>query len=307
MRFWHVALLIGIAVVVAAVMLRNRDPQPLKVDAGKMEHGGPGGDPKDQVTNRPSRDIETRGPGHDSTASEASEWNPLLFGKRREALLKKISELSAALRLDREAGDTETEAEENIRKKAWSRLTRELASMVRADPRQADVMVAEMDATSEEALAIRLARILRYAEHPELLQEMKERVTNGSTPLQRRTAMLVLETRNHALWLDPVSTAYISDGDVSVRDEAGGVLARSLADRKHLSVHNRMRATIQVGLDSNEPEVRIRSLRTMLGDRRPRPTDLERAKAMLDDKNGDVRRAAVRTVRVLNSILYPKK
>lgn len=115
--------------------------------------------------------------------------------------------------------------------------------------------------------------------------------------------MLILESRDAEHWLEPVSAAYAKDDDTAVRDEAAGVLARSLADRKHIRVHNELRSTIQGGLESEEPAERARALRAMLGDRRPGPTDLERAKSLLEDEDADVRRAAERTVRVIGPLV----
>ena len=236
--------------------------------------------------------------GGDTTAA-----GPDPRAARREQMRSGILRLGEALRNERAAEENETEAEEQAREAAWSRQVEELARLVRADPMLADEMVAEMDAVSEDALAVRLARILRRAEHPELLQRMRTRITQGETSRARRTAMLVLESRDHELWMVPVSVAYARDEDPSVRDEAAGVLSRSLADRRHIQVHRQLRSTIQEGLTAEEPATRARALRALLGDRHPGGEDLDRAKALLQDPDPAVRREAARAVRVLESRL----
>jgi len=306
-RGWLLAALaaLGIAAIVAAV-LPDRDGEP------RAEEASPASAPP---TRGPDRLLEgdANGPeqadaaGTDSDADSAdggaSGSRSPLQAKRRDALLEGITKLGAALSVEREVEETESEEEEKIREAAWSRMIDELAGMVRSDPQLADEMLAQMDALEDEAHAVRLARILRRANHPELLQAMHARVTGGDTPMKRRTAMLILESRDQEHWLEPVSGAYRKDADDSVRDEAAGVLSRSLADRKHIEVHTAMRDTIQSGLDAPEPAERVRALKAMLGDRRPGPSDLERAKALLDDDDEGVKQAAARTVRVLGPLV----
>ncbi len=306
MRTRHVVVLalLGAAAIGAAVLWgsgpdRGRTGRRSGVAASRPDRGTR---TRRTVSTPSAREGASRSDAEPQRTSRANR-DGIPFAERKALLLQEIEELEAVLAQERERERAETAREEQVREAAWSRRIDDLVAKVRADARQADVMVAEMDATGNEALAIRLARILRRAEHPELLEAMQERVTKGESPMQRRTAMLVLETRDAELWLEPVSQAYASDADASVRDEASGVLARSLADRKHITVHDRMRVTIQERLDSDEPRDRVRALQAMLGDRRPRPADLARAKAMLKDEDESVRAAAKRTVRVLESIL----
>lgn len=185
----------------------------------------------------------------------------------------------------------------------WERelekLTAQLSGSVRANPALARLVREQMDATVDEDVAIRLARILRSSDDEAFLQEMAARVTEAGDPLHRRTAILVLETKDASLWYEPVTTVYTQDAEAAVRDEASFVLGRSLADRKHVQAHRKLRAKIQTELKSADPRARERALRTMMADRTAGTEDLDLVNAYLEDPDPDVRQAAASAARVL--------
>lgn len=215
-----------------------------------------------------------------------------------ERLLQAVSRIGALLKSERAEEEKGEEAEEAWERE-WEALTARLGIRVSASVELARLMRSEMDTTTDEALAIRLARILRSSSDDGFLQEMVRRVTGAREPMQRRTAMLVLETKDARLWYDPVTTAYHKDVEPVVRDEAAYVLGRSLADRKHIRVHRKLRADIQSELGAKDPAARVRALRTMMADRTAGPDDLRRARALLDAEEPSVRQMAASTVRVL--------
>ena len=191
--------------------------------------------------------------------------------------------------------------------RAWLRVTALLQGAVGSDPGVARWVRAYMDEVGDADFAIRLARILRKSDDKTFLSEMSRRVTEAVDPMARRTALLVLESKAPALWLQPVSETYLTDSEPTVRDEAAGVLGRSLVDPGYVSNHREIRATIQAGLDDIAPAVRTLALNSMLADRTAGMQDLERARALLNDSDEGVRNAAQCTVRVLERVLQRRR
>ena len=294
---------LGVGVLVAVLMGGDEGPKSELDAAGGGAQDGTSGSLRgaDGVAGDGSRALRGADAAEvpDGVGAASRDAMPPLAPERRESLLAEIERMGEALSVEREVEETETEEEEQVREAAWSAMIDRLIQRVRSDPRQAQLMLETMDGLEDEAHAIRLARILRRANHPAFVAAMVERATTGGSPMKRRTALLTLEARDAKVWMEPVSRAYTHDADASVRDEAAGVLQRSLIDRKHFAVHGEVRDTIQSGFEADDPATRVRALNAMLGDRRATPRDIDRIKALTKDADPSVRAAATRALRIL--------
>lgn len=220
-----------------------------------------------------------------------------LSEKRRVALAATVAELRDLLGGRPENGD-DRDAEE-----AWLRrlqgVLAALSGAARRNPAAARWLWEQVETEEDDEVGVRIGRVLRASDDPAFLAEMRGQATGAERPLSRRAALLALEAKPVELWLRPTASGFRDDPDPNVRDEAAGLLSRSLVDRRFVRNHRKIRATIQAGLTDADPAGRIRALDAMLSDRTASAQDLERSRALLDDPDPTVREAAQRLVRVM--------
>ena len=146
----------------------------------------------------------------------------------------------------------------------------------------------------------KLALNLRFARSAEVVTELQRRAREGARPIDRRAALLALETRDPDAWLAPATDAYNEDPEPKVRDTAADVLARGLVDRRYRSVHDEARATIATRLESPEPADRIRALRVLVFDRYGGAKTFALVEPRLKDRDPGVRQVAEVVARALS-------
>lgn len=297
------AIALAALVVVGIVMFGGTEDDPRRDEAAGIgaEDAGVGSDAlsaKGDEDGAMAAKSPPDRPGPAAGASAPRESSPAMRA-RREAMLEIVATLSVALANEREIEDTETEEEEKIREQRWSEMVGELKSAVRSVPELADVLYSEIDRTEDDAMAIRLARILRSAEHPEFVERLQSDATGSENARRRRMAVAALEQRDAEVFLEPVSTAFTKDPDPLVRDEAAGVLSRSLMDRRYIRSRVEMRTTLQSALDSDSAADRARAVRALLADPRAGPDELARIRALAGDPDAGVRREVQRAIRVM--------
>jgi|GEM_PF-4190767 len=220
-----------------------------------------------------------------------------LSEKHRLALIARVAELRELLG-GRPEDDDDREAED-----AWlRRLQGVLASLsdaARHSPAAARWLWEQVEIEERDEVGVRLGRALRASDDPAFLAEMQGQATGAERPLSRRAALLALESKPVELWLRPTASGFRGDPDPNVRDEAAGLLSRSLVDRRFVRNHREIRATIQAGLTDADPASRKRALDAMLSDRTASAHDLELSRALLDDPDPSVREAAQRLIPVM--------
>lgn len=231
-------------------------------------------------------------------AAARSRLSPAMTA-RLKSMMETVAALDAALAVERTVEETETNAEEALREEAWSRMVDEVKNAVRSIPALATALYESTAETESDAMAIRLARILQSAAHPEFVDRLRVDAVDAAEPRRRRMAIVALEMRDAKVFLEPVASAYAQDADPLVRDEAAGVLSRSMMDRKHVRSHVEIRTTVQSALASDTPADRARAVRALMADTRAGPDELKRIQALAKDPDADVRREVQRAIRVL--------
>lgn len=211
---------------------------------------------------------------------------------------KRVADLGAAIAA-KDAYEGDSDEERDALQRRYQEHTEKLRGQVAASVDHARFLMELMDATEDEELAIRLARILRSVEDESFVSFMADRVSAGEKPIHRRTAILTLENRDADVWQAPVTRAYREDPAPAVRDEASGLLSRSLVDRRYVTKHRELRATFVASLDSKDPTERVRGLDALLADRTADAATVARVRALTKDPDDGVRKSALRTLRVL--------
>jgi hypothetical protein len=274
--------------------LDRTEPEPA---AGRDLRVAPTADPSSStdVAGAPGRPTAGHTPGPDAPGEGPAD-------SRFEATRARVEDLAKAFAaLEAYAGDSD--AESRALQERYQELCDRLRSQVSASGDHARFVLGLVDATEDEGLAVRLARILRSAEDEGFVAAMVDRVATGKEPIHRRTAILALESRDASVWQAPVTSAYREDVAPAVRDEAAGLLARALAERRYVTKHREVRATFVESLSSADPTERVRGLDALLGDRTADAATVESVRALTEDEDPAVRRSAKRTLRVLESRL----
>jgi HEAT repeat protein len=201
-------------------------------------------------------------------------------------------------------GQAAYEAAEHARDDDMGRLREELIKSMRRHDDLGFVLLDVINDTPDERTALRLARVLRFSHEPALLDHLRDRVTSGPNPIDRRVAIIALDGEHPDIWYGPVTTAYAEDRDATVRDEASMLLSHALADRRNIQIHRDLVEAVAAQLESSDPATRIRALRALLANRRAQPEDVELVRPLLTDPDSNVREDAARTIRVLEQRLH---
>lgn len=225
----------------------------------------------------------------DATSALAARWGEYA---RAKTAAKKAHK---SPRAEREGAESAEEAAKAALVAARSALIEAL----RREPAGWRTVLAAIDASSDEA-AVALARALRYADAPGLEAALAERARAAPSPIHRLAAIVALEGREPEAWFVPVRDAFRADADARVRDEAGNVLARALADRGQSSHQAAVRDVLLADLSSSDPRQRSRAVLGFLADREAPEDVRRRLSALSADPDPTVRADVASVLRVLS-------
>lgn len=265
------------------------------MDDGEREGPSPAAEstPDDDSSALEPAEPLTAGPANSSPGPESVEPTDPDQSPRVLAATGRLGELRRILAQGRSA---EADEQRDQRKRLIAWLRQEAQSSEGASA-LLDLLAREED----EATAVRIGRALRNARFDGMAADLSRRATEARGALERRGAVIALEHRSPEQWFDAVATAYRSDDDGAVREEAANVLGRALVDRMQRSHHDRIRATLATGLGSGDAEQRLRTLTALMADRTP-PAELRaRVQDLRDDDDPRVGREARALLRVWES------
>lgn len=282
----------GVLLLVAALLLGGAAIVML-TDGGESEGPSHATSPARAHGNAQPKSAEplTAGPG--TSSSSRSEPMAPAAAEPAARLLAATERLGALRRILAQGRLQEDGESRDERKRLIAWLRQEAQSS-----EGASTLLALLAREADAQTAVRLGRALRNARFDGMAADLSRRATEARGALERRGAVIALEHRPPEQWFDAVATAYRSDDDGAVREEAANVLGRALVDRMQRSHHDRIRATLATGLGSGGAEQRLRTLTALMADRTP-PAELRaRVQDLRDDDDPRVGREARALLRV---------